>query len=73
MLCRLCCWGGGNVGEGGLGSMPVACVGHPMLIRWRQLPSDEVCRTGDPAVETPQMSLGTLHSPISCLFICLLG
>lgn len=44
-----------------------------LLIRWRQLPRSEVHRTGDSAVETPQKSLRTLHSPTSCLFSCLLG
>ena len=44
-----------------------------LLIRWRRLHSSEVRRTGDSAVETPQRSLRTLHSPTSCLFICLLG
>lgn len=37
------------------------------MIRWRQLPSGEVCRTGDPAVETPQRSPG--DSPLTNLLL----
>lgn len=68
MLCRLRCWRG----WAGLDASGVTILCRSE-VRWRQLLTVEASRTGDLAVETPQMSSGTLHSPTSCLFICLLG